>query len=172
MAENQTLKTFVTEIADAIREVKGTTEKIVPNNFKNEIKDLKVNVEDDKTVTPSTETQVIKPDEGYDALSQITINPIPEEFIIPDGQLSITENGIYDVTSKKSVEVLVQSEAVEKYEGVYEVTPSTAETAQILETKNKTLLDNITVKPIPFFQVDNSEGTTVYIGTEVDINGL
>ena len=32
-----------------------------------------------KTVTPSTETQTVLPDSGYNFLSQVTVNPIPYE---------------------------------------------------------------------------------------------
>lgn len=46
-----------------------------------------------KTVTPTTSQQVITPDNGYDALEQVTVNRIPSEYIIPSGNLAITQNG-------------------------------------------------------------------------------
>ena len=46
-----------------------------------------------KTVTPTTSQQVIQADSGYDALSQVTVNAIPSEYIIPSGNLPITQNG-------------------------------------------------------------------------------
>lgn len=46
-----------------------------------------------KTVTPTTSTQNVTPDSGYDALSQVTVNPIPSQYIIPTGNLAITQNG-------------------------------------------------------------------------------
>ena len=52
-----------------------------------------------------------------------------------------------------------------KYEGSYDVTPTTE--AQTLETANKLLTANIKVKSIPYFEVSNQNGTTVYIGGEV-----
>lgn len=53
---------------------------------------------------------------------------------------------------------------VKDYEGKYDVTP--AADAQVLETKDKRMRDNVTVKAIPFFEVsNNSGGNTVYIGT-------
>lgn len=171
MAESN-LKTFVTEIADSIRSVKGTTGKISPKNFKTEIEGLKVSLENDKVVVPTESQQIIKPSDDYDALAQITVEAIPEEYIIPEGQLEVKENGIYDITNKQSVKVAVTDTSIEEYQGSYEVTPSTSETSQTLSTKNKTLLDNVIIKPIPYFQVDNNKGTTVFIGNEVETNGL
>ena len=46
-----------------------------------------------KTVTPTTSQQTVTPDAGYDALSQVTVNAIPSQYIIPTGNLAITENG-------------------------------------------------------------------------------
>lgn len=52
------------------------------------------------------------------------------------------------------------------YEGDYEVTPKVVE--QSLPTKNKYMLDDVTVKSIPYFSVSNGTGgNTVYIGNEV-----
>ena len=34
-----------------------------------------------KSVTPSSSTQIILPDSGYDGLNQITIEKIPEDYI-------------------------------------------------------------------------------------------
>ena len=46
-----------------------------------------------KTVTPTTSQQVITADQGYEALSQVTVNAIPSQYIIPTGNLAITQNG-------------------------------------------------------------------------------
>lgn len=56
----------------------------------------------------------------------------------------------------------------DQYRGPYEVVPGT-NAPQILSTKNKTLLNNITVTAIPFYETSNqSNGITVYIGKEVE----
>lgn len=46
-----------------------------------------------KTVTPTKETQNVTADSSYDGLSQVTVNPIPSDYIIPSGNKVITANG-------------------------------------------------------------------------------
>lgn len=45
-----------------------------------------------KTVTPSQSTQTVTADTGY-VLGAVTVNPIPSEYVIPTGNLAITQNG-------------------------------------------------------------------------------
>lgn len=51
----------------------------------------------------------------------------------------------------------------EPYEGEYIVKPTVDD--QMLETKNKLMVDNVTVLAIPYFETSNiANGLTVYIG--------
>lgn len=59
-----------------------------------------------KTVTPTKSTQTVTPDSGYE-LSEVTVNPIPSQYIIPEGTQTITQDGTYDVTNYTTVEVNV-----------------------------------------------------------------
>lgn len=43
-----------------------------------------------KTATPSTSSQTIKPDSGYDGLSQVTINAIPSTYVKPSSTKTAT----------------------------------------------------------------------------------
>lgn len=59
-----------------------------------------------KTATPSESTQTITPDSGY-LLSQVTVNPIPSNYIVPSGTVNITQNGTVDVSQYASASVAV-----------------------------------------------------------------
>ena len=60
-----------------------------------------------KQVTPTKEFQHVVPSEGK-VLEAVGVDPIPDEYIIPSGELPITANGTYDVTDKASVTVNVE----------------------------------------------------------------
>ena len=56
----------------------------------------------------------------------------------------------------------------ESFDGNYEVTPKAFE-SQILETKNKMMKENITIKKVPYWESSNqSGGKTAYIAKEVN----
>ena len=61
---------------------------------------------EDATVTPSKSKQIITPGKRL-TLREVTVNPIPNAYIIPQGEKEITENGQYDVSSFASVNVNV-----------------------------------------------------------------
>lgn len=53
------------------------------------------------------------------------------------------------------------------YDGPYEATPMTV--SQKLNTKEKYMNDDMSIRSIPYFDVGNtSGGSTVYIGTEIE----
>ena len=56
----------------------------------------------EKQATPTKEIQQIIADQQYDGLSKVVVNAIPDEYIIPSGEINISQNGTYNVTDKTS----------------------------------------------------------------------
>lgn len=61
----------------------------------------------EKIIEPKKEKQVITPDNGFAGLSKVTINKISDEYVIPDGNIEIKENGVFDIMDKKNAIVNV-----------------------------------------------------------------
>ena len=58
-----------------------------------------------KNVVPKKEQQIVKYDDEYDALEEVIVEPIPEQYIIPTGEITIKQNGVQDVTQYASANV-------------------------------------------------------------------
>jgi hypothetical protein len=80
--------------------------EVLGNNEEYEEEELILNLQI-KTAIPTKEQQSITYDEEYDALGEVVIEPIPKEYIKPEGTLEITANGKYDVAEKEKVDVNV-----------------------------------------------------------------
>ena len=75
-------------------------------------------------------------------------------------------NGTISTTSNLLIGYINKGGSSDIYRGEYEVTPKAAE-AVILDTKYKTMIDDVTVKKVPYFEVHNDNGKTAYIAMEV-----
>ena len=79
-------------------------------------------------VIPTKEQQVFTHDNSY-GYDNVTVEPIPDEYIIPDGTLPITENATYDVrrfarvsTAVKPAPVLQDKELTINENGTHDIT--------------------------------------------------
>ena len=59
----------------------------------------------EKEVIPTKKKQEIVPDKNYDGLSKVIVDKIPDEYIIPTGNIEITKNGVYNVREKETANV-------------------------------------------------------------------
>lgn len=100
----------------------------------------------DKTVVPTKERQVVTADEDYTGLGNLTIEPIPDEYIVPEGTLNIDKNGSYNVKDKESVNVEVPGEVVNLQDK--SVTP-TKEPQNVSADEGYTGLGTVEVDAIP-----------------------
>lgn len=57
--------------------------------------------------TPTKSQQMVEPPSGVDGFSKFVVEKIPDEYIVPEGNLNITENGEHDVTGYAKVDVNV-----------------------------------------------------------------
>lgn len=78
-----------------------------------------------KESTPTTSTQIITYDEGYDGLSQVQVNPIPSEYVIPTGTINIITNAIHNIKDYEFANVNIPPTGLNYEEGTYIPTEDT-----------------------------------------------
>ena len=111
----------ITEKLNSIRETKEAIKTSIRNKgveledtapfdtYSSKIDEITTKVETENVeITPTKEEQIINRSEDK-YIESVKVNPIPDEYIIPSGNLDITENGSYDVKDKESVNVEVVS---------------------------------------------------------------
>lgn len=82
----------------------------------------------------------------------------------PSIKISIGQN---KVTVNTGTQVARDGSSIPEYDGDYIVTPL-AYRQTILETFGKRMADDVTVKEVPFYEVSNTKGKTVYIADTIN----
>ena len=129
----------------------GTAGKYCPEDI-NVIPQLKP-----LTVTPAKSAQNIAAPDGKVGYSSVTVEKIPDDYIIPSGSQNITANGTYDVASKASVVVNVDTA---KPEQTKTVTITENGTITITPDSGK-VLTTVTVTTNVPTGVDTSDATAI-----------
>lgn len=151
MARTDNLGNFLTDIAESIREKKGTTEKISASDFDTEIAKLEIGSAEanlqSKEVEPKITEQIVKPDGNFDGLSEVLIKAVTSSIDpnilgtniregvsilgvdgmlnvenVPEGAVDITKNGTYDISSYATANVKVPTEGGNLPENVFSLT--------------------------------------------------
>ena len=99
MARTNKLSDFLTDVADAIRSKKGSQDTISASQFDTEILGLPSGTYQTKTLTINANgSQTVTPDQGYDAIDEITITTQ-----VPQKQL---QSKTYNFTTNQTIELL------------------------------------------------------------------
>ena len=89
-------------------------------------------------------SSLIKLVDAHDGLSKVTVNPIPSEYIIPSGTLSVTANGTVDVSAYQYAEVNVSGGSQTQSK-----TATPTKSTQTITPDSGYLLSSVVVNPIP-----------------------
>lgn len=137
----------------------------------------------EKSVTPTKSEQAVVPDTGFDGLSRVNVEAIPEQYIIPEGTKSITKNGSHDVKEVASVNVnvpipegYIQPSGTKDVteNGMHDVTEYASVNVAVPEKmpvlQDKTITENGTYTADAGY--DGFGTVTVNVPTGEDLNGL
>lgn len=125
---------------------------------------VKITIQNSDPITPTRETQIVEAEDGK-VLGRVTVNPIPNDYLIPDKTLNITANGTYpDIREYREAIVNVPSEIPDGYykpEGTVTFTKNTTAPVSIRE-KAFAIVD---------VQLPKYDGSVTILNNEVEISG-
>lgn len=129
-----------------------------------------------KSATPTKEAQNITPDSGK-FLSSVSVASIPEEYIIPAGEISITQNGSVSVKNFETANVNVaapepalQEKTVTPTKSVQNITPDTNYDGLSKVTVNAIPAEYITPAGTLSITTNGTKDVTQYANVNVNVS--
>lgn len=129
-----------------------------------------------KSATPTKGAQNITPDSGK-FLSSVSVAPIPEEYIIPAGEISITQNGSVSVKNFETANVNVaapepalQEKTVTPTKSVQNITPDTNYDGLSKVTVNAIPAEYITPAGTLSITTNGTKDVTQYANVNVNVS--
>ena len=129
-----------------------------------------------KSATPTKGAQNITPDSGK-FLSSVSVAPIPEEYIIPAGEISITQNGSVSVKNYETANVNVaapepalQEKTVTPTKSVQNITPDTNYDGLSKVTVNAIPAEYITPAGTLSITTNGTKDVTQYANVNVNVS--
>jgi len=110
-----------------------------------------------KIVTPTEETQVLEADTNK-LLSKVIVDPIPSEYVVPQGTLEITDTEVKDVTNTKYVQVVEENLKPQNIVGgisILGVVGSSVNKLKAYLDMTKTLEDAFKVQNLTYEMIDS-----------------
>lgn len=103
---------------------KGYDQTIYPDGDKYGLSSVTINAveTETKTIVPTKTEQPIVPSSSDKYLAQVTVAPIPDEFIQPTGSATLTENKTYNVAELQEVIVAVETGSAPEWDGTLTIT--------------------------------------------------
>ena len=158
--------TTLTNIADAIRSYTGSTDVIKVSDIAFEIESIGSEITpvlQEKSVTPSESVQTVMPDDGYDALSSVTVDAISQTYV-GSGVDRVEATTIVPTTTSQ-----IAVHAGSYVTGDIEVAAVEVENLDVEISEQDSLIEQIQTalegKVAPSGGIDTSDATA----TEVDI---
>ena len=171
--------THLKQIANAIREKTGSAEGISVDEMPEQIKGIEGGAEpvlQDKTVTPTTSSQTITADSGYDGLSKVTVNAMatatqatPSITVSSAGLItaSATQSAGYVAAGTKSATKQLTTQAAK--------TIAPTKSSQTAVAKDRYTTGVITVAAIPSQYITTTDATAtaadIRLGKTAYVNG-